>query len=343
MAAAGSIKSRLQRVAEVAATSAECLRRISGAPTTVNSAQQSAERTSSASPSSAVSRLAEPPLALAVCAATTIATPTSANSMPTTTGQRGRSPSSIHASRTTKTGVIVVSSAPSWALASAVPRNCVIMVAATMPPSAKARQRSPDVHAGVASLGLRRAASQRASVSAALPMMTRSAPSVTGGISPNPARLTTYMPPHRHAASSGSIPARRRSSGVMALAHPRLDGGAQPRADDADELVGQLVLWQSAAIEDAQIGARIELAEGARVLQRREAGVLAPEQQNRHRQPHVLLIHRRIQRASDEAGGGIARVGLVRQRVVIVNQIVADLFAILIDRAQEEADGRARG
>src|SRR6185437_17095873 len=137
----------------------------------------------------------------------------------------------------------------------------------------------------------------------------------------NPARLTTYMPPHRHAASSGSIPARSRPSDVMALAQPRLDGGAQPRTNDIDELVGQLVLWQPAAIEDAQIGTRIELAEGARMLQRREAGVLAPEQQDRHSQPHILLIYRRIERAGDEARGGIARVRLVRQGVIIVNQV----------------------
>src|SRR5690242_3711755 len=263
---------------------------MSGAPTTVNNAQQSAESTSSPSPSSAVSWVSEPLLSVAVCAATTMATPANASSIPATTGQRGRSPSSIHASRTTKTGVTVVSSAPSWALASEVPRNCVMMVAATMPPSAMARQRSLDVHSVAASFGLRRAASQRASVSAAPPMTTRSAPSVTGGINPNPARLTTYMPPQRHDASSGSIPARRRPSDAMALAHPRLDGGAQPRADDADELVGQFILWQPAAIEDTQVRARVELAEGACMLQRREAGILAPEQQDGHRQPHVLLI-----------------------------------------------------
>src|SRR5580765_5307416 len=80
---------------------------------------------------------------------------------------------------------------------------------------------------------------------ASAPMMTRSAPSVMGGTAPKVARLTTYMPPHRLAASSRSAQAgslkRMRISADLGdrggLAHGEQGAGAIHRVIHAQRLL----------------------------------------------------------------------------------------------------------
>src|SRR5581483_8769411 len=116
----------------------------------------------------------------------------------------------------------------------------------------------------------------------------------------------------------------------------------QPGVDLAQEVVRALVLRQTAGLEGAQHGTRVSLLEEARVLWRREAGVLAPEQQERHIQPLERLARPRIQPAGDEAGGGEARPALVGRREVVIHQVVADFAAVVIYLAQIVANAGTR-
>src|SRR5260370_792583 len=122
-------------------------------------------------------------------------------------------------------------------------------------------------------------------------MTTRSAASVTGGIAPKLARLTTYMPPHRHDATKGSSAARR-------LVWPDDDGQRDAL------LVGEAELRLEVARLGVDLRADARRAQRARQGQRRCYRFRREERHQRLRRGdgfvgQQVLLHQGVEDALD--------------------------------------------